>query len=304
MTTDLPDLMAFIAVARSGGFREAARVSNSSASSMSEAVRRLEEKLGVRLLNRTTRSVAPTEAGAQLLKRLEPAVAEFESAIDVVNSFRDRPAGNLKLNVPVAASRLVLPQLLPEFLQAYPDIQVEIVADDSFVDILASGCDAGIRYEEHLEQDMVAIPIGPCQQKFAAGASKEYLERHGRPNHPRDLSQHACIRGKFSSGAIPAWEFERDGETIEVEPHGQLTVRVGAAKDLAVEVAIAGGGIVYLFQDWLRPYFDNGSLEPVLEPWWISFSGPFLYYPSRRHMPGPLRAFVDFVQGQSRKERQ
>jgi DNA-binding transcriptional LysR family regulator len=298
MTADLGDLTAFIAVARSGGFREAARATNNSASSMSESVRRLETKLGVRLLNRTTRSVAPTEAGAQLLTRLEPVLGEIESALDVVNGFRDRPAGTLRLNVPVAATRLVLPHLVPAFLAAYPDIFLDVVAEDSFVDILASGCDAGIRYEERLEQDMVAIPIGPRRQRFAAAASPTYLDRHGRPDHPRDLLKHACIRGKFSSGAVPSWEFERDGETIEVDPKGPLIVRIGAATELAVDVAIRNGGIVYLFEDWLRPHLDNGSLQPVLESWWPSFSGPFLYYPGRRHVPGPLRAFVDFVQAQ------
>jgi DNA-binding transcriptional LysR family regulator len=296
MPADLGDLMAFIAVARSSGFREAARATNNSASSMSACVRRLEEKLGVRLLNRTTRSVSPTQVGEQLLKRLEPALGEIESAMDVVNSFRDRPAGTLKLNVPIAAVRLVLPDLVPAFLAAYPDIRLEVVAEDSFVDILASGCDAGIRYEERLEQDMVAIPIGPRRQRFAVAASPKYLDQHGRPAHPRDLLNHACIRGKFSSGAIPLWEFERDGETMEVDPNGALTVGIGAATDLAVDVAIAGGGIVYLFEDWLQPYINQGSLEPILVPWWPSFSGPFLYYPGRRHMPGPLRAFVDFVQ--------
>jgi DNA-binding transcriptional LysR family regulator len=143
---------------------------------------------------------------------------------------------------------------------------------------------------------MVAIPIGPRQQRFATGASPEYLNRRGRPSHPRDLLNHNCVRGKFPSGAMMSpWEFERDGETVKIEPNGQLIVRVGAAADLAVDVAIAGGGIVALFEEWLRPHFESGALEPVLEPWWLKFPGPFLYYPGRRHLPGPLRAFVDFI---------
>jgi DNA-binding transcriptional LysR family regulator len=261
-------------------------------------VRRLEARLGVRLLNRTTRSVAPTEAGVRLLDRLVPALGEVEAALDVVNGFRDRPAGTIRLNVPISAARLVLPRILPPFLAAYPDILVEVIAEDSFVDVLASGCDAGIRYDERLEQDMVAIPIGPREQRFAAAASPAYLDRRGRPRHPRDLLEHACLRGRFPSGAMTTWEFERDGKIVKLDPTGPLIVRVGAAADLAVDAAIAGSGIVYLFEDWLRPHLETGVLEPVLEPWWQRFSGPFLYYPGRRHLPAPLRAFVDFIRSQ------
>ncbi|WP_105431694.1 LysR family transcriptional regulator [Neorhizobium sp. T6_25] len=295
MKIDLGDLNAFVAVARAGGFREGARTTGGSASGLSEAVRRVEAQLGVRLLNRTTRSVVPTEAGAGLLARLTPALTEVDAALDVVNRFRDKPAGILRLNVPVSAARLVLPAIIPRFLAAYPDIRLEIVADDSFVDVLAAGCDAGIRYDERLEQDMIAVPIGPRVQRFAAAASPAYLDRHGRPDHPRDLLGHACIRGRFTSGAMMLWEFERDGEVVRIDPTGPLIVQIGAATDLAVEAAIAGTGIMLLFEDWLRPHLDNGSLEPVLEPWWPQFSGPFLYYPGRRLVPAPLRAFIDFV---------
>ena len=295
MIADLGDLTAFVAVARASGFREAARASSSSASSFSEAVSRLEARLGVRLLNRTTRSIAPTEAGARLLDRLGPALGEVEAALDEVNGFRDRPAGTLRLNVPVIAARLVLPRIVPPFLATYPDIRLEVTAEDSFVDVLAAGCDAGIRYDERLEQDMIAIPIGPREQRFATAASPAYLDRRGRPDHPRELLGHACLRGRFASGAMTAWEFERDGEVVKVEPTGPLIVRVGAATDLAVDAAVAGCGIIQLFEDWLRPYLDSGALEPVLEPWWQSFSGPFLYYPGRRYLPAPLRAFVDFI---------
>ncbi|MFT4267315.1 MAG: LysR family transcriptional regulator [Xenophilus sp.] len=291
----LADLAALMAVARAGGFRGAARLTNTSASRLSDAVRRLEAQLGVRLLNRTTRSVAPTDAGARLLERLAPALGEIESALDVVNGFRDRPIGRLRLNVPISASRLVLPRLVPPFLAAYPDICLEVVADDRFVDVLAEGCDAGIRYEERLEQDMIAVPIGPRRQRFAAAASKDYLDRHGRPQHPRELLGHVCLRGRFASGAMTAWAFERDGETLHVDPSGPLIVGLGGAADLAVDAAVAGTGIVYLFEDWLRPYMERKELEPLLEPWWPSFSGPYLYYPGRRQTPAPLRAFVDFI---------
>ena len=295
MAADLGDLTALLAVARAGGFREAARLTGSSASSLSEAVRRLETKFGVRLLNRTTRSVAPTEAGARLIDRLGPALVEVEAALDVVNGFRDRPAGTLRLNVPISAVRLVLPRIVPPFLAEYPDIVLDIVADDSFVDMLAAGCDAGIRYDERLEPDMIAVPIGPRVQRYATAASPAYLDRHGRPEHPRDLLDHACLRGRFASGAMPVWEFERKGEVVKVDPTGPLIVRIGAAVDLAVEAAIAGTGVIQLFDDWLKPHIDSGALEPVLQSWWPSFSGPFLYYPGRRYLPAPLRAFVYFV---------
>ena len=302
MAADLGDLDAFMAVARAGGFREGARASSGSASSLSEAVRRLEVKLGVRLFNRTTRSVAPTVAGARLLERLGPALGEVQAALDVVNGFRDRPAGTLRLNVPIGVARLVLPSIVPPFLAAYPDIHLDIVAEDGFVDILAAGCDAGIRYDERLEQDMIAVPIGPRRQRFATAASPAYLDRRGRPDHPRDLLDHACMRGRFASGAMTVWEFERDGEIVRIEPSGPLTVRVGTTTDLAVDAAIAGTGIVMLFEAWLRPHLESGALEPVLEQWWQPFSGPFLYYPGRRHLPTPLRAFVDFIGAQHREQ--
>jgi DNA-binding transcriptional LysR family regulator len=295
MTADLNDLSAFMTVAQAGGFRDAARLGGVSASSLSEAVRRLEARLGVRLLNRTTRSIAPTEAGARLLERLRPALGEIEAAIDVVNAFRDRPAGTLRLNVPAAAARLVLPSIVASFLKAYPDIRLEVIVEDGFVDVLAAGCDAGIRYDERLEQDMIAVPIGPRVQRFATAASPAYLDARGRPQHPRDLLAHSCLRGQFASGAMPAWEFERDGEVVRVDPAGPLMVRIGAAADLAVGAAVAGLGIIHLFEEWMRPHLDSGALEPVLAPWWQNFPGPFLYYPGRRHLPAPLRAFVDFI---------
>jgi DNA-binding transcriptional LysR family regulator len=295
MKIDLNDLAALAAVARAGGFREAARTLNTSASALSEAVRRLEDRLGVRLLNRTTRSVAPTESGAALIVRLGPALSELEAAVDAVKELEGRPAGTLRLNVPISAARLVLPAIVPRFLAAYPAIKLDIVVDDSFVDLLQEGCDAGIRYDESLAQDMIAVPIGPRVQRLATAASTAYLERRGRPAHPHDLMQHDCLLGRFPSGSMPAWQFEKDGKVVRVEPTGPMTVRIGAAVDLAVDVAIAGSGIIYLFEDWLRPHFASGALEPVLEPWWQPFSGPFLYYPGRRLVPAPLRAFIDFI---------
>jgi len=295
MATDLRDLFAFLAVVKAGGFREGARAGDTSASRLSESVRRLETRLGVRLLNRTTRSVLPTEVGARLAERLVPALGEVEAALDVVNSFRDRPTGTLRLNVPANVARIVLPSIVTPFLKSYPEIKLEVIVEDSFVDMLAAGCDAGIRYDERLEQDMIAVPIGPRFQRFATAAAPDYLNARGRPEHPRDLLAHDCLRGQFASGAIPTWEFERDGEIVRVDPTGPLMVRLGAAVDLAVEAAVGGLGVIYLFEDWLRPHLDSGALEPVLEPWWQTFTGPFLYYPGRRHLPAPLRAFVDFI---------
>lgn len=296
MKTDLGDLNAFVAVARAGGFRDAARTSGYSASGLSEAVRRLETHLGVRLLNRTTRSVVPTQAGMGLLERLAPALAEVETALDVVNGFRDRPAGVLRLNVPVSALRLVLSAIVPGFLAAYPDIRLDVISEDSFVDVIAAGCDAGIRYDEKLEQDMIAVPIGPRVQRFVTAASPAYFERHGRPQHPGELLDHACLRSRFASGAMMGpWEFEKDGEILRVDPTGPLIVQSGAAVDLAVDAAVAGTGIIFLFDGWLRPHLDSGHLEEVLEPWSQRFSGPFLYYPGRRLVPAPLRAFIDYV---------
>jgi DNA-binding transcriptional LysR family regulator len=295
MATELDDLSAFVSVVRAGGFRDGARAIGGSASALSEAIRRLETRLGVRLLNRTTRSVAPTEAGSRLFERLVPALGEVEAALDIVNAFRDRPAGTLRLNVPASASNLVLPAIVAPFLKANPEIRLEVTIEDGFVDVLAAGCDAGIRYDERLEQDMIAVPIGPRIQRFATAASPAYLDAHGRPEHPRDLLGHQCLRGRFTSGAMPIWEFERDGEVVRVDPTGPLIVQSGAAIDLAVASAIDGLGVIHLFEGWLQPHLDSGALEPILKPWWQEFSGPFLYYPGRRYLPAPLRAFVDFI---------
>ena len=291
--TELADLDAFAAVAAARSFRGAATLRNVSASTLSEAVRRLEQRLGVRLLNRTTRSVTPTEAGARLIERLVPALGEVEAALDVVNGFRDSPTGTLRINAPIGVTRLVLPAIVPAFLAAHPGITLELSSEDRFIDVLAAGFDAGIRYEERLEQDMIAVPIGPRIERFACGAAPAYLDARGRPEHPRDLLGHACIRHRFASGVtIGTWEFERDGEIVRVSPEGPF---IGT--DVAIEQAVAtsGIGIIFAFEGLLAPLFADGQLEPVLPDWWQAFSGPFLYYPSRRLMPAPLRAFVDFI---------
>ena len=293
---DLADLAAFTAVAQARSFRGAAALRGVSASSLSEALRRLEAALGVRLLNRTTRSVTPTEAGERLLARLTPALADVTLALDEVNAFRDSPTGVLKLNVPGAVSRIVFPDLIPRFLKAHPGIRMEITADDTFVDVLAAGYDAGVRYDERLEKDMIAVPLaGP--QRFVVVGSPAYFAAHGRPTHPREVLNHPCIRHRFASGSSHAWEFEKDGEVIRVQPEGPLVTNSGELEIAAVE---AGLGLLATFEGFVAASIAAGRMETVLDDWLPPFSGPYLYYPSRRHMPAPLRAFVDFVKAERR----
>jgi DNA-binding transcriptional LysR family regulator len=248
----------------------------------------------VRLLNRTTRSVTPTEAGQRLLERLGPALGEIAGALDSINSFRDSPTGTLRLNVPSIVAMHVLPPLANRFLAAHPGITLEVESNDTFIDVLAAGFDAGIRYDERLELDMIAVPIGPRVQRFVAAGAPAYIAARGRPEHPRELLHHACIAHRFASGVMPPWSFERDGEPVRITPRGPL---VASNIGLEVSAAMAGLGLIYTFDEFLRPALDSGALLPVLEGWWLSFSGPFLYYPSRVHVPAPLRAFIDFVQG-------
>ena len=207
-----------------------------SASALSEAVRRLEAALGVRLLNRTTRSVAPTEAGQRLLERLAPALAEIESGLDVVNGFRSSPRGALRLNAPIIVAMKILPSIASRFLTAYPGVILEIAANDDFIDVVAAGFDAGIRYEERIERDMIAVPIGPRVQRFVAAAAPGDLAARGIPGHPRDLVNHACIRHRFASGAVNDWEFERLGEIVRVRVDGPL---IASAIELELNAAIA-----------------------------------------------------------------
>jgi DNA-binding transcriptional LysR family regulator len=289
---DLADLQAFAAVARARSFRGAAMARGGSASTLSEAVRRLESRLGVRLLNRTTRSVAVTEAGQRLLERLEPALGEVQAALDVVDGFRDTPRGLLRLNVPTIIARAVLPPIAVGFLAAHPEVTLEVIAEDSIVDVLAAGFDAGVRYDERLQQDMIAVPIGPRTQRFVCAAAPAYLERHGRPLHPRDLMRHSTIRHRFSDRPAFALEFEKDGETVRLDPPARV---IATNLEMELAAALGGLGVITGFEEVLGPHIASGALEPLLQDWWESFPGPFLYYSSRRLMPGPLRAFVDYL---------
>jgi DNA-binding transcriptional LysR family regulator len=295
MIGQLDDLATFVSVVEAGGFREAARASGASASRLSDAIRRLEGQLGVRLLARTTRSVTPTEAGLKLYESLRPALSEVGRAIDTVNDFRDRPAGTLRLNVPANIARTILAAIIVPFLKAYPDIRIEVTAEDSFVDMVGGGYDAGIRYGERLEQDMIALPIGPFTQRFLIAGAPAYFAEHGRPQHPRDLLQHRCLRTRFAGGRLATWEFEKEGEVVRVDPVGPLISQPGSASDLLIQAAVSGLGLAALFEDWMAPELNKGTLEPVLEDWCPPFVGPFLYYAGRRYLPAPLRAFIDFV---------
>jgi DNA-binding transcriptional LysR family regulator len=298
--TDLPlaDLDAFTAVARERNFRAAARKRGVSASSLSEALRRLEQRLGVRLLNRTTRSVTLTEAGEQLMERLSPALSEVALALDRIGSFRDTATGTLRLNVATVVARAVLPDLIADFLKAYPGITLEVSADDSFIDVLAAGFDAGVRYDERLEKDMIAVPIGPRRQRFVTAASPAYLLAHGEPRHPRDILDHACIRHRFASGSMHSWEFERGDEVVRISPKARI---IANTLELEISAAIAGLGIIATFEEFLAPAIARGELVPILEDWMPDFPGPYLYYASRKHMPPPLRAFVDFLKSRPRQ---
>lgn len=289
----LDDLSVFLAVSRGEGFRTAARWLGVSPSTVSETISRLEGRLGVPLLTRTTRSVQLTEAGRALAERLEPVMSEARAALDEAASSQNRVRGRLKLNVPGAVMVDILPPLIDGFLAAHPEVRIEVMVDDRLVDITAAGCDAGIRYGEHLAQDMIAVPIGPRRQCGALVASPDYLSRRGTPMHPRDLLDHDCIRMRFGSGALIEWEFEKEGETLMVDPPARLIIGTAGAA-AAIDLAVAGRGLICAFRNWLDPHLKRGVLVPVLPDWWPVFEGPRLYFSSRL-MPMPLRAFIDFI---------
>jgi DNA-binding transcriptional LysR family regulator len=296
---DYRDLAVFLAVARTRNFRRAAAEQRVSTSTLSLRLRELEERLGVRLLNRTTRSVALTEAGEMLLGRVAPAMAEVDEAVMLVRGLRAVPSGRLRINAPPPVVDLVLSPMVAPFLKAHPKIDLEIVAESSFVDIVGAGFDAGVRYGEHLAQDMIAVSLGPPQH-YAVVASPAYIARHGRPGRPEDLLNHPAIRTRFGSGTMLDWEFEKAGRTIKVSPPAQLIVNY---QGLATQAAQDGVGFWFTFEGYVRDAVRSGALVSVLEDWCPSFPGPFLYYPSRRQPPPALAAFVAFV-GEWRKQEQ
>jgi len=296
MMTDLHELDAFAAVARHRSFRKAADERGVSASALSHALRALEERLGVRLLNRTTRSVTLTEAGQRLFRRLDPVLHEVAEALTELTASQETPAGTLRVNAPRPAARLLLGPLLARFVAAFPRIQVEVLTDDKLTDIVGAGYDAGIRFGESLAADMVAIPIGQ-PQGFVSVASPDYLASHGTPREPRDLLGHACIGRRFPSGMMYAWEFQADGQTQRLTGTGALVFDDDA---LMIQAARDGAGIAYVYEAMVREDMHAGRLVPVLEAWSTPPCQFFLYFPSRRQMPSALRAFVDFI-GQERQ---
>ncbi|AMO97669.1 bacterial regulatory helix-turn-helix, lysR family protein [Collimonas fungivorans] len=285
---DLSELDAFACVARHRSFKKAALECGVSASALSHAMRTLETRLDVRLLNRTTRSVTPTEAGEQLLQRLGPALREISDALDQINDFRDVPRGTLRLNVPRPAARLLLAPLFARFLAAYPQIRLEVVTDDGLVDIVAGGFDAGIRFGERLAQDMIAVPLGPPVRLIVV-ASPMYAARRGLPQQPQDLKQHACIGRRFPSGAVYAWEFSQGGASLAVAVDGPLLLD---DDDLILRAALDGIGLAYVYEAQAQESIEQGRLLRVLDAWCPPMSGFFLYYPSRRQMPVSLRLFI------------
>jgi DNA-binding transcriptional LysR family regulator len=288
---DLRDLDAFVAVARTRNFRRAALESRVSVSSLSQRLREMEERLGVRLMNRTTRSVALTEAGELLLARVGPALHDVGDALDQVRGLRDVPSGRLRINAPPPAIDLVLAPMVAPFLAQYPKIDLEIVGESSFIDIVARGFDAGVRYGEHLAQDMIAVSLGE-PQRYAVVASAQYVAQHGRPKHPKDLLDHGCIRTRFGSGAMLDWEFEKAGRVVKVAPPAKL---IATDLGLALTAAHDGLGFWLTFEGYVRDALKSGALVSVLDDWCAPFPGPYLYYPSRRQPPPALAAFVAFV---------
>lgn len=283
----LHELNALAAVAASRSFRAAAAELGVSPSSLSHAVAAVERRLGVRLFNRTTRSVSLTEAGEQFLARVQPALREIADAVETVNRFRDTPAGLLRINTSEGAARRVLPTVL-DFMAAYPDMRVDLVTDGRMIDIVAAGFDAGLRLAEAVPQDMVSLPMG-LDEAFAVVATPGYWERRGIPRAPADLFDHDCIRVRLPSGAVTRWEFERQGEEIRIEPPGRMIL---GSFDLGLLAARAGAGVAYVNLRAASEDLASGRLVRVLTDWTPPFPGLCLYYPRQRLPSAGLRAFI------------
>jgi DNA-binding transcriptional LysR family regulator len=286
------DLAVFVAVARHRSFRKAANELGVTPSALSHALRALEETLDVRLLNRSTRSVAPTEAGQRLLARVSPAFRDIEDALEDLNAFRGSPNGNLRINAARASTEIILLPLVTRFLDAYPGVNVEIVVNNALVDMVSEGFDAGVRFGNVIAQDMIAVPLGGAQRS-AYVASPEFFQRHPKPRIPRELNGLPCIRLRFESGRYYEWEFERDGVEVSVQANGHLTL---GEQDLAIQAALDGAGIAFAFEAQVKDLVEQGRLVRVLDDWCPYYPGFYLYYSSRRQLPATLRAFVDFCQ--------
>ncbi len=287
----LSHLAVFTSVARHNSFRKAATELGLSASAVSYAIRTLEEHLGVSLFNRTTRSVALSDAGRRLSERLQPALSNVSDALEEMNNFRATPTGTLRINSSRVATQLLIAPLMQRFLAAYPEIHLDVASDDGLVDIVGTGFDVGIRYEEAVPEDMVAVSIGSVR-RFAVVGSPAYFERHTVPRHPEELYQHDCIRYRFPSGLIYKWELAKDDVQLEMDVKGPLTV--GEA-DLAVRAAVDGIGLVFTLEDNVALLMKEKKLVRVLEDWCPRFPGFMLYYPRQRRMSSALRAFIDMA---------
>lgn len=292
----LDSLDAFAAVLRCGGFRAAAAERGVSSSALSQTVAGLEQALGIRLLNRTTRSVAPTEAGARLLERLAPALEDIRLAINDLDQLRESPSGSVRINAPGPAADHVLCPLAFDFMRRYPQVKVEIISDAAIVDIVARGFDAGVRFGKQVAKDMIAVPLGPSL-RYAIIAAPEYLRARGAPETPHDLLRHDCIRRRFPGGTLATWRFEKDGETCDVTPEGRLTL---SSAHQEVQAALAGQGLAHVFEDYARAHVTRGELVEVLRDWSPQLPGWFLYYPNRRHTGAAMRAFLDHLRVQGR----
>lgn len=288
---DLNDLAAFAAVARHRSFRRAARETGLAVSTLSERLRELEARVGVRLLNRTTRSVAPTAAGEQLLKRIALPLEELTDAAKEAGSLAGVPSGTLRINAPWPAVALVLAPMMAEFLAQYPQISVDIVDETSLIDIVSAGFDAGVRWEESLAKDMVAVSLGP-PERYVLVASPRFLASRARPRTPKDLLGQPCITTRFPSRAQVPWEFEKNGRVVRILPDSRLQA---TNIPLMLRAAIDDAGYLVTFEGFARDALAAGQLVPLLEDWLPSFPGPFLYYPSRRQNPSSLNAFIGFV---------
>jgi DNA-binding transcriptional LysR family regulator len=287
---ELGDLAVFLAVAEARSFTRAAAQLRTSQSSLSHTLRSLEARLGLRLLTRTTRSVAPTEAGERLLQTLRPALGEIDAQLAALSELRDKPAGQIRINSGTHAATTLLWPALARFLPQYPDIQVEIVVDQSLADIVAERCDAGVRLGEQVARDMVAVPIGPAQ-RFAVVATPGYFAAHPKPRTPHDLAQHRCINLRLDTlGGFYSWEFEKDGRELAVRVDGQIAFN---SLYMVLAAALDGFGITILMEDIVRPHVAEGRLVRVLADWCAPFAGYHLYYPSRRQ---PTPAFARLVE--------
>jgi DNA-binding transcriptional LysR family regulator len=291
-TSDFERLKVFAAVAERGSFVKAAGALGLSTSSVSQSVRALEDRLGLRLLNRTTRSVGLTEAGARLLARAAPALTELDAAFEDLNAFRAEPAGALKLSVSTLSLSLVVAPMVARFLAAHPAIKVELAISDHAD--LEAGMDAGVRNQAAIPQDMVAVRVSE-PSRFLAVASPDYLAAHGTPQRPAELSSHNCIQFRAKTGLYP-WTFVEDGRRLEAKVSGSLVTDDG---HLLLRAAAEGVGVAYVVETHAAALLGSGALHPLLEDYAAPFPGFFLYYPSRRHVPAPLKLFAQFMNAQS-----